>query len=130
MLSSGSEGRPQKPRTLICGFKILPKHWGKTFKIKRPETYYGRSSPEYVEITPMPPPGYGNMSLEEVREYFEDLLREAEDEIRKQRRNKKELGPVRVCRTDPFSCPKTPSQMGTLSPRLARGGLSRGGGDA
>ncbi len=101
------------------GFKILPRHWGKTLKIKKAETYYGRSTPEYLEITPMPPPGYDDMSLEEVREHFENILREAEDEIREQRRSKKVLGPVRICRTDPFSCPKTPSPMGTLSPRFA-----------
>lgn len=101
------------------GFKILPRHWGKTLRIKRPDTYYGRNSPEYIEFTPMPPPGYSDMSLEEVREHFEDLLRKAEDKIRKIRRNKKVRGAVRVCRTDPFSCPKTPSLMGTLSPRFA-----------
>jgi putative transposase len=101
------------------GFKILPRHWGKTLRIKKSESYYGRNSPEYVEFTPMPPPGYDDMNLEEVREHFEKLLREAEDEIRKARRNKKVRGPVRVCRTNPFSCPQTPSPMGTLSPRFA-----------
>ena len=104
---------------LNCGW---PRATGRAMDVHRsapPETYYGRSSPEQVAITPTPPPGYDDMSLEEVREYFEELLREAEDEIRKQRRNKKVLGPVRVCRTDPFSCPKTPAPMGTLSPRFA-----------
>ena len=101
------------------GFKILPRHWGKTLKIKKTETYHGRNSSEYVEITPMPPPGYSDMSLEEVREHFQKLLREAEDEIRKARRNKKVKGTLRICCTDPFSCPRTPSLMGTLSPRFA-----------
>ena len=101
------------------GFKILPRHWGKTYRIKRPEAYYGRESPEYVELTPMPPPGYDDMTLDEVREHFQELLREAEDEIHKARRNKKFRGAVRVCRTDPFSSPKSPSLMGSLSPRFA-----------
>ncbi len=101
------------------GFKILPRHWGKTLQIRKPDSYYGRNSPEYVEITPLPPPGYGDMSLEEVRDHFEELLREAEEELRKKRGNKKVRGSVRVCRTNPFSCPKTPSRMGTLSPRFA-----------
>lgn len=101
------------------GFKILPRHWGKTFKIKRPDGYHGRRSPEHVELTPMPPPGYDDMSLEEVREHFENLLRQAEDEIHSQRRKKKVKGAIRICRTNPFSCPGTPAPMGGLSPRFA-----------
>lgn len=101
------------------GFKILPRHWGKIFRIKKPERYYGRDTPEYVEFIPMPPPGYDEMTLEEVREHFEALLREAEDKLHKQRGNKKVRGAVRICQTNPYSCPKNPSPMGELSPRFA-----------
>ena len=101
------------------GFKILPRHWGKTIRIKRLGRYYGRESPEVVEFTPMPPPGYEHMTLEEVREYFEDLLRKAEDEIRKSRRGRKILGRLKILQTDPFSSPRTPSRRKTLSPLFA-----------
>lgn len=101
------------------GFMILPRHWGKTIRIKKPGKYYGRGSDDVVEFTPMPPPGYENMSLEEVREHFEELLRKAEERMRKKRRRKRILGVYGVLKTCPFSCPRTPSKRGTLRPRFA-----------
>lgn len=101
------------------GFKILPRDWGKTFRIKSPDGYYGRDTPEYVDFTPMPPPGFEDMSLEQVREHFETLLKEAEDEIYKKRSKKKVKGALKVCQINPFSCPRTPSSFRELSPRFA-----------
>lgn len=102
------------------GFKILPRHWGKTLRVKRPKVgYHSENSPEEVEFTPMPPPGYEDMSLEEVRAHFEALIKEAEEEIRRERRGKKVVGVVKICTMDPFSRPKSRSRMGGLSPRFA-----------
>lgn len=102
------------------GFKILPKHWGKRLRIKRPDFYYGRNTPEYIEFTPMPPPGYDEMTLEEVRTHFETLLKNAEDEIHKKwPKNKRVRGALRICKINPFACPKTPSPLRELSPRFA-----------
>ena len=103
------------------GFKILPRHWGKTFKVECPSQvgYYGRYSPEVVEFTPQPPPGYDEMSLEEVREHFEELLREAEDEILEERRGKSIAGPKKIRATDPFSSPETEDSRGSTGPRFA-----------
>lgn len=101
------------------GAKILPRHWGKTLRIECPDEYYGRNSPDYVEFTPMPPPGYAHMSLEDVRKHFEQLLHKAEDEIHRRRRRKKYKGPTKICRTDPFSSPSSPAPIRELSPRFA-----------
>lgn len=102
------------------GFKVLPRHWGKPMKIKRPNSrYYGRSAPKEVEFTPAPPPGYDDMSLEEVREHFENLLREAEEEIHHRRRGKKVMGRMRICSTNPHACPRTKAPMRTLRPRFS-----------
>jgi putative transposase len=103
------------------GFKILPRHWGKPMKMVRPSRFYGRRSPEVIEFTPHPPPGYGHMSLEEVIEYFEDLLEKAEDEIIKRRRKKGQrfAGVKRVLATHPLSHPRTAAPKGKLSPRFA-----------
>ncbi len=89
------------------GFKILPRHWGKTLTIPVPEQadYYGRYSPEVVEFTPQPPPGYRDMPIEEAREYFEELLRDAEDEFLKQYSAQAFAGPKKVRSVDPTSRP-------------------------
>ena len=101
------------------GVKILPRHWGKTIRVKKPEGYYGRDTPDYVEFIPMPPPGYDDMTLEEVREHFEELLRKAEEKLLKQRGKKKVVGAIKVCQINPCSCPKTSSPLRSLNPRYA-----------
>ena len=102
------------------GFKILPRHWGKTLWVRRPRGYHGRKSPEYVKITPLPPPGYEEMTLSEVRRHFERLIREAEEKIHGERKGKRIIGKERVCGTDPFSCPRDLGKdRGGASPRFA-----------
>ncbi|RAL20615.1 hypothetical protein DL240_16420 [Lujinxingia litoralis] len=103
------------------GFKILPRDWGKPVKVPRPGAFYGRRSPEFIEFTPQPPPGYEDMSLSEVRAHFEGLLKEAEDEIRAERRRckKRLVGVKRVLAVRPTSHPSTPAPMGQMSPRFA-----------
>ena len=101
------------------GFKILPKHWGKPLSIDRPVGYYSENSPETVEFTPMPPPGFDDMSLEEVRKYFEDKIRMRDEEIYNQRDGGKVLGRTKICLTEPTATPKSPSSGGKLNPRFA-----------
>lgn len=103
------------------GFKILPKHWGMTIRIKCPEGYYGRNTPEYIEFIPMPPPGYEHMTLEEVRAHFEKLIKDAEDEIARARSKDKKAvkGVEAVKKVDPFTRPKEQVPFRALSPRFA-----------
>ena len=104
------------------GAKILPRHWGKTRKITTPKNgFYNQKKVKTVTFTPMPPPGYEDMSLEEVIEHFETLLREAEDRIleRRRRAGKHVQGPRRVMRVDPLSAPGTRARSGKLNPRFA-----------
>lgn len=103
------------------GFKILPKHWGETIRVKRPGKYYGPKSSKFVEFTPQPPPGYGDMSLEEVRAHFEALLREEEDKLIEQRREagKTFLGAKEVCAQKPTDSPDTEDFRSPFAPRFA-----------
>lgn len=103
------------------GFKIMPKDWGQTIRVPKPDVFFGRRSPEYVEFTPQPPPGYGHMSLEEVRAHFEGLLKQAEDALIAARdREKRRVKCLNdLVNLDPFSRPDSPSPTGTLSPRFA-----------
>lgn len=103
------------------GFKILPRQWGKTIRVEKPGRFYGRKSPEVVEFTPMPPPGFEEMSLEEVIAHFEELLRLAEDEIASLREEMglSVCGPAKVQELDPGSSPATPDQRGKINPRFA-----------
>ncbi len=103
------------------GFMILPKHWGKTIRIEKPERFYGRESPDVVEFTPQPPPGYEDMSLEEVKEHFERLLEIAEDEIAAVRRefNEEVRGADNVKEVDPMDSPSTPDPWRGSNPRFA-----------
>ncbi|WP_146983356.1 hypothetical protein [Lujinxingia vulgaris] len=103
------------------GFKIMPRDWGKPMRVPKPDVFFGRRSPEYVEFIPQPPPGYSHMSLEEVKAHFEDLLKKAEDAlIAAREREKRPIGSVdAILAIDPFSRPSTPSPAGKLSPRFA-----------
>src|SRR5690554_8219893 len=76
--------------------------------VERPTTYYGDDQPELIEFIPRRPPGYDDMSLEEVVAHFENLLREAENEIHREMKKKKRrfLGVKGVLATDPSSRPK------------------------
>ena len=103
------------------GFKILPKHWGKTVTIKKPERFYGRRTPEEVEFTPLPPPGFEDMELEEVREYFQKRLKEEEDKLIKRRENAKIsfCGSTFVLAQDPMDSPKEEELASRFIPRFA-----------
>ena len=92
------------------GFKILPKHWGETIRIEKPGRFYGRENPDVVEFTPQPPPGYEDMTLQEVKEHFQRLLELAQNEIVSVRKevNEQIKGPDRVRRVDPMDSPSTP----------------------
>lgn len=105
------------------GFKILPRHWGETIRIEKPGKFYGRSNPEVVEFVPQPPPGYEDMTLEEVKDHFEERLRTTEDEIADLR---SESGPEYACRgadavkkINPHNAPNTPAPFRTMNPRFA-----------
>ena len=103
------------------GFMILPRHWGKTIRVEKPDRFYGRKNPEYIEFTPEPPPGYEDMSLEEVIAYFEELLRFGEDEIAELRAEAglPVVGAEKVCQMDPMDCPTTPDRRSRINPRFA-----------
>ncbi len=103
------------------GFKILPKDWGKTMRVEKPERFYGRRTPDEVEFTPQPPPEFDDMELEEVREHFQKLLREAEDEIIERRQNAKIpfCGPTIVRAKDPMESPIEPEPLRSSVPRFA-----------
>jgi len=103
------------------GAKILPRDWGKPMKIKLPKGKFYRRKSEgdsVIEFTPMPPPGYEHMTLEEVIAHFEELLGEAEDRIAKQRR-RKFRGVRWVLRQDPFDAPGSRASFRQLNPRFA-----------
>lgn len=103
------------------GFMILPKHWGKEITIKKPPRFYGRESPEEVTFIPKPPPGYGDMPLEDVREHFEKLLRKEENKILAMRvaNNQSCSGAKSAEELDPFSSPRTKKSKRRTNPRFA-----------
>lgn len=68
------------------GFKILPKDWGERIEVKRPGKFYGRKNPETVVLIPVRPPGYEEMTLEEVKAYFEAKIKKREAQIKRARR--------------------------------------------
>ena len=103
------------------GFKILPKDWGTKIRVDKPERFYGRRNPDVVEFTPQPPPGYDDMSLEEVREHFQNLLEEAEDKLNAALEEEKRhfAGVATVEAVDPMSQPSTEETKTRHIPRFA-----------
>ena len=103
------------------GFKILPRHWGETIRIEQPDQFYGRGTPDAVEFVPQPPPGYDDMSLEEVKQHFQRLLKIAEDEIAALRRERNEscAGAANVRSRKPHDRPKEPEPNSGINPRFA-----------
>jgi len=98
------------------GFQILPRHWGKPVRFERP-ALCGPNMPEFVEFTPMPPPGFKHLPLEDVIAFFEDLIAREEKRYAK-KRCRAVLG-IEVCEaTSPFYTPKTAAPMRTLNPRF------------
>jgi hypothetical protein len=104
------------------GPKILPKDWGKPQTITAPnDGFYNQKKAKVITFTPQPPPGYEDMTLEEVVEHFETLLREAEDLLiaRRRRLGRRVLGRRRILKLDPFDAPGTRARSGKLNPRFA-----------
>ena len=104
------------------GAKILPRDWGKTRTITAPvDGFYNQKKAKKIEFTPMPPPGYEDMTLEEVIDHFETLLRKAEDELRERRRRsgKKVRGARWAVQMNPLDAPGTRAKAGKLNPRFA-----------
>ena len=98
------------------GFQILPRHWGKPMRFERPEQC-GPNMPEFVEFTPMPPPGFDHLPLSDVIEFFEALIALEEERYAKKRR--REVLGIEVCEAiSPFYTPKTPAPMRTLNPHF------------
>ncbi len=99
------------------GFQILPSNWGKTMRFKRP-AHCGEDMPEFIEFTPMPPPGFEHLPLPAVIAFFEDLIRRGEERIARKRQ-----GPVtgiRLCEAvNPYDAPKSNSPVGGLNPRFS-----------
>ena len=103
------------------GLMIMPKHWGETITIDKPSRFYGRANPDRVEFTPKRPPGYDDMSLQEVKEHFQRLLKIAEDEIEavRQEINQEANEAGQACELDPNDSPKTPEPPRRRIPRFA-----------
>lgn len=104
------------------GAKILPRDWGKPQILELPKNGFYRAQKEVMlTFTPMPPPGYEDMTLEQVIEHFETLLREEEDRLsrRRFRARKRVRGRFWILRQATSDCPATSSKMRTLSPRFA-----------
>ena len=103
------------------GYMIRPCDWGKTIKVPKPDVYFGHKTPEFAAFKPKRPPGFDDMSLDEVRAHFEALLKEGEERLRRERKREKKrvLGVKRVLATNPFSSPSKPAPRGEISPRFA-----------
>lgn len=103
------------------GFMILPRDWGETISIKKPGKFYGRKNPDLVEFIPQRPPGYDDMTLEEVKEHFEKLLAKGEQQIVAQRQAEQTScrGVEAVKQVDPFSSPDTEVPLRGINPRFA-----------
>ena len=98
------------------GFQILPRDWGKPMRFERPDLC-GPNMPEFVEFTPMPPPGFEHLPLEDVIEFFEALI--AREEKRYAKKRQREVLGIEVCEaTSPFYTPNTKAPMRTLNPRF------------
>ena len=102
------------------GYKILPDDWGKKVKIPRSGVHNERN-PEYIEFVAQPPPGYEEMTLEEVKAHFNALLKEAENEIgaRFRKIGKKFMGIKKIRKIDPFEQPKKEEEKTELTPMFA-----------
>ncbi|WP_146618372.1 hypothetical protein [Lujinxingia litoralis] len=99
------------------GFIILPRDWGKTIRIPRPNDRYGRNAPDFIEFTPQPPPGYENQPLKKTIAHFERLLEEGLTHILKARPPGEQ--PSEFTPPSPTERPSTPSPRSPRRPRFA-----------
>ena len=104
-------------------FQILPKHWGKVMRFKCPDDFRegNPTLPEFIEFTPMPPPGFDHLPLEEVVAYFEKRI-EAEEErymIARRKKNKKVLGMEKCYDISPNANPAKSVSMFTRNPKFS-----------
>jgi len=105
------------------GFKVLPRDWGKPMQFHKSE-FSGRSMPAVESFVPQPPPGFEDLPLELTIEFFEDLLRRAEDLIIEER-DGKFLG-IEACQNaDPFSTPRNRHRPGKLNPKFCSSDKTR-----
>ena len=104
-------------------FQILPKHWGKTMRFKRPDYFRegDPDKPEFIEYTPMPPKAFSHLPLEKVITHFETLIREGEKRLLVERRKKKKTikGMERCYTFNPESRPRKNAPMSTLNPKFS-----------
>ena len=111
-------------------FCILPRHWGKKMRFKRPDYFRERENcehlPEFVEFTPMPPAMFDHLPLEEVIQMFEGWIKEGEKRIRAERieklgktKGKKVLGMKACFAQSHFFTPKTSVKMYARNPRFS-----------
>lgn len=102
------------------GFIVRPRDWGKPVRVSKPECFYGDDRPDVAEFTPQPPPGYENRSLDEVIEYFENLIEEGRQKLLaarpEARPKKKPFTPPA-----PHEAPSTPVSRERTRPRFAAG---------
>ena len=99
------------------GFKILPSDWGKPMRFARP-SWCGSGMPEFVELTPLPPPGFRHLPLPDVIAFFEAKIAEREAYYRRKRKGRPVAG-IALCEArNPFSTPDTPAPMRTRNPRF------------
>ncbi len=104
-------------------FQILPKHWGKPMRFKRPDYFRERDpdKPEYLTFIPEPPPGFEKYPLEEVVAFFEKLIAEGEEALMIARRKKKKkvIGMKKCYDLNPNSSPRKTTKMFTRNPRFS-----------
>lgn len=98
------------------GFKILPRDWGKPMRFERPREC-GPDMPEYVEFTPMPPPGFEGLPLEDVIAFFENMIAAKEREYASKRRFP--VVGIKTCeKRSPYWTPTTKAPMRRRKPRF------------
>ncbi len=101
------------------GFKVLPEDWGKEKVVEKPEKYYGRSGPDQVTYTPLPPGCCRDMPLDDLVEMLNRIIGELEEHFAGVRRRKgaSVMGKDAVMKLNPLDSPKTPSKRSYASAR-------------
>lgn len=103
------------------GFMIRPSDWEKPVKVRRPDDFYSKRQPEFIEFTAKRPPGYDHMTLEELVAYFERRIKEKEDELiaEREREKRRVAGIADILAKLPTFRPTTEAESGRIRPRFA-----------
>ncbi|TXD35156.1 hypothetical protein FRC98_16935 [Lujinxingia vulgaris] len=103
------------------GFMIRPADWEQTVKVPRPQDFYSKRQPEFIEFKAKRPPGYDHMTLEELVAYFERRIKEKEDELiaAREREKRRVAGIADILAKLPTFRPATESEAGGIRPRFA-----------